>query len=274
VHKVIPLGLSFDILLVVIDLLVVSYLIYRVLLLIRGTRAVQMLFGLAFFIFLYLIAKYLELQTLDWLLSKFFSSLLIVIIVIFQEEIRRGLTKFGISSFFFGGSKKFSDKVIEDITLVADELAKQKIGAIIVIQREVGLDEFIEDHVTLDSIMSRKLLISIFQKNSPLHDGAVVIDGESLRAAGCVLPLSFDPDLDPNLGTRHRAALGLSERSDAIVVVVSEETGTISLVHDSNIFRNLDLTALQDQLDFLLNFQNNSAVNNSKNSGKSEATGK
>ncbi len=213
-----------------------------------------MLTGLALIIILYFLAKSFGLTTLEWLLGNFLSSIILVVIVIFQEEIRRGLTKVGINSIFFGTSKTFSEKTIEDIAKTVDLLAKDKTGALIVIQKEVGLEEFLEEAVTLDAAFNKKLLLSIFNKYSPLHDGAVVIDNERIKAAGCVLPLSFDPDLDPNLGTRHRAALGLSERSDAIILVVSEETGSISLVHEATIYRNLDLLGLQDQIDFLLNY--------------------
>lgn len=247
--------LSIKNLVLLCDLLIVSFLIYRVLQMIKGTRAVQMLTGLALIIILYFLAKSFGLTTLEWLLGNFLSSIILVVIVIFQEEIRRGLTKVGINSIFFGTSKTFSEKTIEDIAKTVDLLAKDKTGALIVIQREVGLEEFLEDAVSLDASFNKKLLLSIFNKFSPLHDGAVVIDNERIKAAGCVLPLSFDPDLDPNLGTRHRAALGLSERSDAIILVVSEETGSISLVHEATIYRNLDLLGLQDQIDFLLNYK-------------------
>jgi diadenylate cyclase len=133
--------------------------------------------------------------------------------------------------------------------LVSTKLAKAKLGALMVLQREVGLDEFLEEGVALDAQLSRKLLFSIFVKETPLHDGAVIIDGDRIKAAGCVLPLSFNPDLDPNLGTRHRAALGLTERSDALVIVVSEETGSISLVRDGKINRNLDGGSLRETLE-------------------------
>ena len=238
--------------LIALDLLIVTYLLYRVLLLIRGTRAVQMLVGLALIIVLYFFAKFLHLATLQWLLGHFLSSLILVVIVIFQEEIRRGLTKVGIKPIFFGGTKTYSDEAIKDLAQVADSLSKNRIGALIVLQREVGLDEFLEDAVLVDAALNRKLLISIFQRTSPLHDGAVVIEDDRIKAAGCLLPLSFDPDLDPNLGTRHRAALGLSERSDAVILVISEESGSISLVHESKLYRNLDLAGTQERLATIL----------------------
>jgi diadenylate cyclase len=134
------------------------------------------------------------------------------------------------------------------------------LGALIVVQRDVGLDEFVEDGSEIDAQVSRKLLLSIFMKESPLHDGAVIIDGDRIRAAGCVLPLSFNPDLDPQLGTRHRAALGVSERTDAIAIVVSEENGAISLVREGRIVRNLDASMLRDSLHRLMSRGNGGAA--------------
>ena len=232
----------------VADVLIVAYLIYRGLLVIRGTRAAPMLWGLTLLVAVYFIARQLGLATLAWLLGNFLSSIILVVVVVFQDEIRRGLTKVGLHRFFTRSRKLLNDKTIEDVTLVMQKLAQEKIGALIVIQRKVGLDEFLEDAVILDALLNRKLLYSIFQKESPLHDGAVLIEGERIKAAGCVLPLSFNPDLDPNLGTRHRAALGLSERSDAIIIVASEENGTISFVHEGRIARNLDPSMLRDLL--------------------------
>lgn len=236
-----------------LDILLVAYLIYRGLLFIRGTRATPMLIGLGILVALFGLAHALGFVTLFWLLGNFLSSLILVVVVLFQEEIRRGLTKVGISPTFKRSAAVLVDKSLEDITLVCSRLASAKIGALIVLQREVGLDEFVEDAVHLDALMNRKLLYSLFVKESPLHDGAVLIDGERIRAAGCVLPLSFDADLDPNLGTRHRAALGLSERSDAIIIIVSEETGSISLAREGKISRNLDPSMLRDSLARLMN---------------------
>ncbi len=236
-----------------VDILIVAYLIYRGLLLIRGTRAAPMLSGLAVVTLVYFLAKWLGLVTLTWLLNNFLSSIILVVVVVFQDEIRRGLTKVGTHPYFRkASSASIFDKTIEDITLVASKLAQTKTGALIVIQRDVGLSEFVEEGVTLNSLLHRKLLVTLFHKDSPLHDGAVLIEGDRIKAAGCVLPLSFNPDLDPNLGTRHRAALGLSERSDALIVVVSEENGSISLARDGRLVRNLDASMLRDSLHRLL----------------------
>jgi diadenylate cyclase len=231
-----------------LDIFIVTYLIYRGLLIIKGTRAAPMLSGLTIIVLLYFISRPAGLVTLGWILGNFLSSIILVVVVIFQDEIRRGLTKFGIQPIFSRGDKQIYDKSLDDLVLVCSRLGEEKCGALIVIQREVGLDDFVEDAVILDALLNRKLLYGIFLKDSPLHDGAVLIDGDRIRAAGCVLPLSFDPDLDPSLGTRHRAAIGLSEVSDAVMVVVSEESGTISVACDGKILRNLEPPAVKEQL--------------------------
>ena len=231
-----------------VDIGIVSYLIYRVLLIIRGTRAAPMLAGLTVIVVLYFLAQPLGLVSLAWILGNFLSSIILVVVILFQDDIRRGLTKVGLQPMFRKSGRLPYSKTIEDVALVAISMGREKLGAIIVMQREVGLEEFLEDSTALDALVSRKLLRSIFVKESPLHDGAVVIEGDRIKAAGCVLPLSFDPDLDPSLGTRHRASLGLSERSDAVIVVVSEETGAVSLVREGKIVRNLDGAQLRDAL--------------------------
>jgi len=243
---------EFSVVLTVVDTCIVAGLIYWGLLVIRGTRAAPMLGGLASIILVYFVSEAFGFVTLNWILGNFLSSIILIIIVIFQDEIRRGLTKVGLQPFFVRLGKPIMDKTIEEVSLVASRLSKEKLGALLVIQREIGLDEFVEDGVYLDAQLDRKLLYSLFMKGSPLHDGAVVIDGGKIKAAGCVLPLSFNPDLDPGLGTRHRAALGLSERCDAIIVVVSEENGTISLVREGRITRNLDASMLRDALHRLI----------------------
>ncbi len=230
------------------DILIVAYLIYRGLLVIRGTRAAPMLSGLTVIALLYFLAKPLGFVTLAWILENFLSSIILVVVVIFQDEIRRGLTKVGLHPLYKKENGSSIENTLEDISLVCARLSESKLGALIVIQREVGLDELLDEAVLLDAAFNRKLLYSIFVKESPLHDGAVLVEGDRIRAAGCVLPLSFNPDLDPNLGTRHRAALGLSERSDAVIVVVSEENGSISLVREGKITRNLDPSLLRDAL--------------------------
>ncbi len=241
----------------VADVLIVAYVIYRVLLVIRGTRAGPMLWGLAVVVAIYFLARQIGLNTLSWLLGNFLSSIILVVVVVFQDEIRRGLTKMGLHKFFSGHAKPVFDKTAEDIVLVVQKLAADGLGALIIMQRKVGLDEFLEDAIKLDAIVNRKLLYSVFVKASPLHDGAVLIEGDRIKAAGCVLPLSLDPDLDPNLGTRHRAALGLAERCDALIIVVSEENSSISVAKDGKLIRNLDVSILRDMLHRLFVFDGN-----------------
>jgi len=245
-------GFNWDTLRAALDITIVTYLVYRGLLIIRGTRAAPMLGGLAIIVLLYFFSKPLGFVTLGWILGNLLSQIILVVVIIFQDEIRRGLTKFGIQPLFGRGGKPTYDKAIEDITLICSRLSEERLGALIVFQRDVGLDDFVEESVTLDAELHRKLLYGLFVKGSPLHDGAVLIDGNRIRAAGCVLPLSFNPDLDPSLGTRHRAGLGISEVSDAIVVIVSEENGSISIARDGRLIRNLDASMLRDSLHRLL----------------------
>jgi uncharacterized protein (TIGR00159 family) len=231
-----------------IDIGIVWYLVYRGLLVIRGTRAVPMLLGLALIAVVYFVAQPLGLTTLAWIIDNFLSSIM-VIVVIFQDEIRRTLTKVGVQPFLFKNARVEAPNMFEEISIAVSRLAKAKLGSIVVLEREVGLDEFIEKGVVLDARLSRKLLYSIFVKETPLHDGAVIVQGGIIKAAGCVLPLSSNPDLDPGFGTRHRAAVGLTERSDAMVIVVSEESGSITLFIDGKQYRNLDAVALQALLE-------------------------
>jgi len=232
----------------VLDLAIVWYLVYRGLLLIRGTRAMPMLIGLACIGVVYFIAQPLGLVTVAWILDNFLSSIILVIVVIFQDEIRRTLTKVGAHPLLFKGSRNELPSEYEEIAATVGKLAKARLGSIIVIEGDVGLDEFLEESVVLDARLSRKLLYGIFVKESPLHDGAVVIDGNIIKAAGVVLPLSSNPDIDPSFGTRHRAALGITERSDALVMVVSEESGAITVFVDGKQYRNLEPSALPSYL--------------------------
>lgn len=232
-----------------VDIAIVWYLVYRGLLIIKGTRAVPMLLGLASIALVYFLAQPLGLMTVAWIINNFLSSIILVIVVIFQDEIRRTLTKVGAQPFFFKGGRVEGATPFEEIALAIQKLAKAKLGSLIVLEREVGLEEFIDEGVVLDAKLSRKLLYSLFVKESPLHDGAVIVNGAIIKAAGCVLPLSSTPDLDPHFGTRHRAALGLTERSDAMVIVVSEETGSVTLFIDGKLYRNLEAGSLQNLLE-------------------------
>jgi diadenylate cyclase len=230
-----------------IDILIVWFIIYRALLIIRGTRAAQMLAGIAIIIFAYFAAKQLELLTLYWILNTFLSSIFLIIIIIFQRDIRRALTQVGRTPF----TKSFENTIhsMEEISEAADYMSRRRIGALIILARETGLKDFIDSGHLIDARLSKEILISIFQTNSPLHDGGVIIRLGRVLTAGCVLPLTKNPYISKKLGTRHRAAIGLSEESDAVIVVVSEETGIISLVQHGAITSGLDASSLKNRLE-------------------------
>ncbi|MCC6025748.1 MAG: diadenylate cyclase CdaA [Caldimicrobium sp.] len=236
-----------------IDILVVAFLIYRILLLLQGTKALQMLAGLAVIILLYFFSEILELLTLNWILHTFMSSLLILIIIVFQDDIRKALAKIGTvpiariqTEYSFG---------IEEVVKAVSKLAEKKVGALIVFEREISLKDYLEGAVLLDAKVSEELLISIFNPKSPLHDGAVIISGGKIVAAGVVLPLSTNPDIAKDLGTRHRAGIGITEVSDAVAIIVSEERGEISLAVGGKISRDITPATLRKMLSQLLGFE-------------------
>ncbi len=234
----------------IVDILIVSFIIYRVMLLIRGTRAVQMLVGIAVIIIVYFISGKLDLLTLHWLFKTFLSSILIVIIIVFQADIRRALTQMGRTPF-----QKTGDVVhqhIEEIVRAATYMAGKRIGALLVIERETGLRVYIETGHKLDARLRHELLIAIFLPDSPMHDGGVIIHEGRIHSAGCLLPLSSNTHIDKRYGTRHRAALGLSEETDAVIIVVSEETQQISLVRQGRIATLHDEKALRSALQAIL----------------------
>ncbi|OVE79959.1 TIGR00159 family protein [bacterium J17] len=231
-----------------LDVLLVSFLIYKTLLLVRGTRAEPMLVGLAIVVVVYILSRFLGLLTLNWLLGNFLGSVILVIVVLFQDDLRRALIKVGLMPGFGHQTYEVLENSISEVSKAAAELASRRIGALIVITRDVGLEDYTEHAVKLDALVSRQLLTSIFLPTSPIHDGAVVIAGQRLVAAGAVLPLTFNPDISSSYGTRHRAAIGLSERTDAVIVVVSEETGTVSLIREGKISKDLNEKTLYNAL--------------------------
>lgn len=232
----------------VIDIVIVWYVIYRIILLVRGTRAAQMLAGLAVVIIAFIISQSLELNTLYWILDNFLSSIILIIIVIFQHDIRRALSQFGRNPFL--GSRLTSEEaeVIEEVVKASTSLASKRIGALMVLGRKVGLSEYTESGVELDSRVAKELILSIFLPYSPIHDGAVIIQERRIVAAGCFLPLTVNPNISKELGTRHRAAIGMSEETDSLVVVISEEAGHISLAIDGSMLSNLDGPSLREKL--------------------------
>lgn len=222
----------------VIDISIVSFIIYQLLTLLRGTRAVQLLKGISVVVFLWLLSSFFELRTLRWLIENLLSVGLIAIIIIFQPELRRALEQIGRGGFFTRGQSLKEEEVAKiagEITKAVTYLSNKHIGALIVVERETGLSDYVESGVELQAKVSNELLRNIFLPNSPLHDGAVVIRDDSIMAAGCFLPLTENPFISKELGTRHRAAIGMSEISDAFVIVVSEETGRISVAVGGNI---------------------------------------
>lgn len=240
-----------------LDVGLVAFIIYRIMLLIKGTRAVQMLFGLAVILIVYVGSQLSGLYTLHWILDNFLSSIILVIVVLFQEDIRRALIHVGANPFFADLSYREETAVMSELVKACVNMANKRIGALIVIERETGLKDFLEVGVEIDAKVSSDLITSIFLPYSPIHDGALVLQQGRLKRAGCFLPLSQNPDISKNLGTRHRAAIGLTELVDAVVIVVSEETGKISIVVGGRITRDLDSTALTRVLKRLLEPQGN-----------------
>ncbi len=237
-----------------LDILLVAAVVYRLLLLFRGTRAVQMVIGVAALVGASLLARRLELRSLQWILDNLWSFWVIALIVLFQPELRRALASAGQARFFrtlVGGAGEEAARVVDEIASVADSLAGRRIGALVVVERATGLRQYAELGVALDAIVSADLLTSIFLPYSPLHDGAVFIQGNRVVAAGCFLPLSRNLQIGRALGTRHRAALGVSEETDAVAVVVSEETGRVSLAVDGRI-EPVDAESLRPRLSALL----------------------
>ena len=243
---------NFRWLLDLLDILIVAFIIYRIILLIKGTRAVQMLLGLAVLLIIYVASQLGGLYTLNWILNNFLSSIILVIVVIFQHDIRRALIHVGRNPFFADLTYREETKVIDELCKGCASLAQRRLGALIVIERETGINDFLEVGVELDAKPSSELLHSIFQTSSPIHDGAVILQRGRITRAGCFLPLTQNPEVSGRLGTRDRAAIGLTELVDAVVIVVSEETGGISVVIGGNITRDLEIGTLRKVLKRLL----------------------
>ena len=233
----------------VADILVVSILIYEVLKLIRGTRAVQMAVGGGLVALLFYGSRSWHLDTVNWLVRNMFGYFVFGFIVLFQSDIRRALAHFGRAPFFrYLAKAEAREETIEELVVAAGMLAGQRVGAIIAIERQIGLRNYIEGGIPLDANLTYDLIVSIFQLASPLHDGAVIVQEDRIAAAACFLPLTVNPKLSKELGSRHRAAIGLTEENDSVSIVVSEETGKISVVVDGQIERGLTPDALRVRL--------------------------
>src|SRR3954469_13068981 len=235
------------------DILVVSILIYELLKLIRGTRAVQMAVGGALLGGLFYGSRFFHLDTVTWLVRNVASYIVFAVIVLFQSDIRRALAHFGRAPFFrYFAKAESAAESIEELVVAASMLSGQRVGAIIAIERQIGLRNYIEGGIPLDAVLTYDLLESIFLPQSPLHDGAVIVQEDRVAAAACFLPLTVNPKLSKELGSRHRAAIGLTEENDSVAIVISEETGSISVVSDGQIERGLAADALRTRLRVLL----------------------
>jgi diadenylate cyclase len=235
----------------IVDILLVWYVIYKLINLIKGTKAVQLLKGIFVILLVRVISALLGLNTLGWIMQQTINWGFLAIIIIFQPELRRALEQLGRGRFFSRSSSpddEDQEKTVEAIVKATDYMAKRRIGALISIERETGMSDYIETGIGLDAKVSSELLINIFIPNTPLHDGAVILQKNSVAAAACYLPLSESPFISKELGTRHRAALGISEVTDSITVIVSEETGNISLTKNGELHRDLTLNAFKELL--------------------------
>ena len=237
----------------VLDILIVSLVIYEALKLIRGTRAMQMAIGSLLVLVLFYASTLFPLQTVSWLIRNLLAYVVFAAIVLFQSDIRRALSHLGRARFFryFGRAERAAE-TIEEIVTATGMLAKDRVGAIIVLEREIGLRNYVESGIPIDAEVSYDLLTTIFQPSTPMHDGAVIIQEDRIAAAACFLPLTVNPKLDRDLGTRHRAAIGLTEECDAVAIVVSEERGEISLSLNGRIARGLSTDELRIRLQALI----------------------
>jgi len=233
----------------VVDILIVAIVIYEILKLIRGTRAVQMALGAGLLVGMFYLSSWAHLSTVNWLIRNMVGYVVFALIVLFQTDIRRALAHFGRAPFIRLFTRTDdADEVIEELTVAATMLSGQRIGAIIAVEREIGLRNFIEAGIPLDATLTYDLLVTVFRPGSPLHDGAVIIQGDRVAAAACFLPLTVNPFVGKDFGTRHRAAIGLTEETDAVAIVVSEETGTVSLALGGQIERGLNVDELRARL--------------------------
>jgi diadenylate cyclase len=235
-----------------LDIAIVSFIFYEFLKLIRGTRAVQMAAGSLLIVGLFYLSHLMPLQTLNWMIRNMLVYVAFAAIVIFQSDIRRALAHFGRAPFFrYFWRSDNADETLEELSVAATVLADRRTGAIMVIERVIGLRNYIESGIPLEATVTHDLIVSIFQTTSPLHDGAIIVQENRIAAAACFLPLTVNPQLSRELGTRHRAAIGLTEETDAIAIVVSEESGQISIALEGRIERGLTGDALRSRLKVL-----------------------
>lgn len=237
----------------IVDITIVTFVLYRLLQLMKGTRAFQMLMGLVILFVAFVISRWAGLYTVEWLIQSLWSYIVLALIILFQPEIRKALAQMGQNPLTQRIAAVEESKNIEEMIRASVSLANKKIGAIIVIERNTELKDLIEMGVPLDAKITRELITSIFLPYSPIHDGAIIIKGDRIMAAGCFLPLTLATNISKSLGTRHRAAIGVTEESDAVTIVVSEETGAISVCTEGNITRELDANDLRRLLAEMFN---------------------
>jgi len=235
----------------IVDIILMSIILYRLLLIIKGTKAAHMLMGLGVLLLASLLSRHFELYTVDWLIQSFWAQIVIAIIILFQPEIRRALAQMGATQLFQTLTSAEELKSLDEIVRATIALANKKTGALIAIERDTSLRDFVEIGTILDAKVSKEVLLSIFHPTSPIHDGAVVIKGNRIVAAGCFLPITMSSEISKALGTRHRAGMGLSEETDAVVIIVSEETGAISMAIKGKFETHLDMGTLRDVLNDL-----------------------
>lgn len=235
----------------IVDILIVAFFLYKFYSMMKDTRAVALLKGLIVLLIATLVSKWLGLNVINWVLQKSMTVVLVALPVVFQPELRRALEQLGRGGFFKKNiflSAEETESFLDEISKATIVLAKNKIGALMVFERETGLTDYIETGIKVGGLVSSEFLINIFIPNTPMHDGAVIMRGDRVMAAGCLLPLTDDRTLNKELGTRHRAAIGISEQTDCVVVVVSEETGTVSLARGGHLLRHLDADSLKNTL--------------------------
>ena len=244
-----------------VDILVVSVLLYRFLLIIKGTRAVQMLIGLGALVILFGLSLSYRLYSLNWILSHFFESFFVILVVLFQDHIRQVLANVGKAKFWGGKKSSQMGIIIDEVVEATKVLAQEKTGAIMVFEKANGLLNYAVTGTFLEANIHSDIIYSLFQESSPLHDGAIIFSGEKIQAAGCFLPLSKNVDIDRHYGTRHRAAIGITQLTDAVVVTVSEETGKIHVCFEGQLKEMKEVTELEDVLLKLLTFDKNRGIN-------------
>lgn len=242
----------------IIDVLIVWFVIYKIVMWIKDTRAWVLFKGITFIMIVFFLAQLFQLNTITWIFTKTINVGIIAVIIVFQPELRRALEQLGRGNFmslFFSNEfvktqedNTLSEEAIEEIATALKNMSKVKTGALLAVQQSVGLSDYERTGIRIDSRISSQLIENIFEHNTPLHDGAVIVGSGRIKAATCFLPLSDNPNISKKLGTRHRSALGLSEVSDSKVFIVSEETGTISLAHEGKLIRNIDAEFVKRQL--------------------------